>query len=69
MLLRKNGGIEKNWNSFVAAPPGKNKLPFPYPSETLSKISAIVQPPRIKCFKKNLVPPIEKGEGGTKNKV
>ena len=39
MFLRKNGGIEKNWNSFEAAPPEKNKPPPFYPSGSLQNFN------------------------------
>ena len=44
MFLRKNCQIEKNWNSFAAAPLEKQS---PLIDQTLSRIWTIVQPPPI----------------------
>ena len=49
MFLKENGGIEKNWNSFAAAPREKNKPP-PIIHQILSRITTIVQPPPINLF-------------------
>ena len=53
MFLRKNGRIEKNWNSFAAAPPEKQA---PLIDQTPSRISAIVQHPPIIFLKKEIRP-------------
>ena len=50
--IRKNGWIKKNWNSFAAAPSEK-QAPSPYWSDSLSRISTIVQPPSINLKMKN----------------
>ena len=39
MFLRKTGRIEKNWNSFAAAPPEKQAFP-PYWSDSLQNFSS-----------------------------
>ena len=43
MFLRKTGWTEKNWNSFIAAPPEKQD-PSPYLSDFLQNFSNCLAP-------------------------